>query len=184
MILQKPFRVVTVTGALAAVACGGSSGITTSDPGLDEAPLAVESGMFTASAHEGELPAELVDVLNCERFAAASYRTAMDSLGEVKPFVNVYKAESEKHISRLERLYSDRGLPLPLALQVCEPIEPLALTDLRTACADARSLEAAMIGRYADLLSSALPKDVETVLDHFRSASDKHRRAFARCAAR
>jgi rubrerythrin len=183
MSLQKPFRVVIVTGALAAVACGGSSGITTSDPGLDEATLAVESGMFTASAHEGELPDELLAVLNCEHTAAVFYQRVIDELEAGKPFIKVVEAE-KKHRDSLMKLYTKR-VPDPPGLEgACGTFAEPLLNDIPTACADAVELEDEIAAAYEVVqeLDPAPPSDVLRVLENLEKTTDRHKAAFENCA--
>jgi hypothetical protein len=173
MSLQKHCRVMFTLVALASViACGGSSGVTTSDPGPADTALAVETGSFTASAHKGDLPGELEGVLNCEHFAEASY-----ALLEVKPFTNVLDAE-KKHVTALERLYNKRGIN-HTAQEICGDI-----TNMPKTCAAALALEEEIASRYLALLATALPRDVENVLTHLKEATDDHVVAFGNCVQR
>jgi len=183
MTLQEPCRVVIVAAALVAVACGGASQITPSDPDLGEEAAAVESGVLTASAHKGPLPEELLAVLNCESLAQVFYQDVIDQLGAGKPFTKVVEAE-EKHTSTLEKLYTKRLLEVPGAVATCGSTGMPPLIDITTACSDAVELEKAIAGSYEIVrnLTPAPPSDVLRVLGHLAKATEKHEAAFMKCS--
>jgi rubrerythrin len=179
----QSYRILAVTGALAAVACNGPGGVTTPDVGPGEPTAGIESAMFAASVHEGELPPALVPVLDAERLAVDFYEAVVLQLEVGRPFSKVAQAEV-KHVDSLEKLYTKRSLPLPDPPDSGDVVARVATyTSLSQACADAADHERLMDGQYEGLLQGELPDDVAKVLGRLKTAtSEGHLPAFEMCA--
>jgi hypothetical protein len=142
--------------------------------------ISSDSGSAVATSDaSADLNAHLTTAINDEYRARNTYIGVMNKFGQVKPFVNIKKAE-EQHIDMLVNLFNKYGLSVP-ANTVAGLATPATLRD---ACALGVQAEIENARLYDDLLAGtgAYP-DVQTVFRQLRSASqDQHLPAFQRCA--
>ena len=124
----------------------------------------------------------LVEALQDEYKARATYRLVIEKFGQIRPFVNILESE-ERHIQALRSLFQTYEIPIPVD-NWADLVE-----------APASVLEACRIGvrseiengeMYQRLLASTREyPDVQRVfLTLQRASQDNHLRAFQRCAER
>jgi hypothetical protein len=126
-----------------------------------------------------EVIAVLVDALNEEQQAYASYQAVMDQFGAQVPFRSIAWSEA-RHIESLERIFTRYNLPLPAAVAVEIP----AFTDLDAAFDAAIAVEQEDIALYDDILETVADyPDMVRVFTHLQNASRQHLRSLERWAA-
>lgn len=126
-----------------------------------------------------EVIAVLVDALNEEQLAYASYQAVMDQFGAQVPFRSIAWSEA-RHIEALERIFTRYNLPLPAAVAVEIP----AFTDLDAAFDAAIAVEQEDIALYDDILETVADyPDMVRVFTHLQNASRQHLRSLERWAA-
>ena len=108
------------------------------------------------------------------------YEKVLEDFGEVRPFVNIVRAEV-RHSESLASLYTSRGLPVPENTWSFDDIPAFStLTQACQAGVVAEIENAEVYDRYFDL---SLPADVRTVFENNRRASiENHLPAFQRCS--
>jgi hypothetical protein len=126
-----------------------------------------------------DLNGYLTAAINDEYRAQDTYENVMTRIGQVRPFVNIKRAE-EQHISLLVNLFNTYGLPVP-GDTVGGFAAPATLAE---ACALGVEAEIANVQLYDSLLNgTANYPDVQSVFRQLQSASqDKHLPAFQGCA--
>ncbi|MGI0493675.1 ferritin-like domain-containing protein [Alkalinema pantanalense CENA528] len=124
----------------------------------------------------------LIEALNDEYKARATYRAILDKFGNIRPFVNIIESE-ERHIQALLLLFRKYGLPIPQdPWDGCVAI-PASVQEACQQGVQAEIENAALYHRLLDL-SQGYP-DVQTVfLNLQRASQNNHLPAFQRCAAR
>jgi hypothetical protein len=134
----------------------------------------------TSTVLAGDLQMALQRSLQDEYRAEAIYQGVVTDLGKVLPFVNVLTAE-ERHSASIERLYTMRGLIIPVSDWTVANVPRFAT--VQAACLAGVTAERENIAIYDDLLRSELPADVRQVFTNNRSASlVSHLPAFERCS--
>lgn len=121
-------------------------------------------------------------VLNDEYRAEATYEAVMARFGEVRPFVNIIRAE-QRHSERVRAEMARLGLDVTSTNPFLGTITaPATLVD---ACAQGVTAERENIALYDEILPRLEDQQVRTVLTALQRASrDNHLPAFERCVAR
>jgi len=145
---------------------------------------------FALSLQAGSPGPAILEGINDERFAIASYEAAMVRFGQVPPFRNIVRAE-RIHLGLLESLAKKYSVEVPADPHTRKPSETgkdfvarLKIMATRVeACRVFHKAEVDNAGLYARLLKGQLPIDVRTTFEKLRDDSQlRHRVAFARCA--
>ncbi|MBW8295728.1 DUF2202 domain-containing protein [Sphingopyxis sp.] len=128
-----------------------------------------------------ELQRLLVDALDDERKAEATYATVIDEFGPVRPFTNIIEAEG-RHSLAIERQMVRLGFPIPVNRWEGRGEVPAALAQ---ACEMAIPAEIENIALYDRLIPRVGDPSVRQVLENLQAASrHNHLPAFRRCLAR
>lgn len=127
------------------------------------------------------LEAVLLEALDDERKAEATYAAVIRKFGEVRPFINIIAAE-RRHSAAIERQMVRLGFPIPTNHWEGKGSAPATLAE---ACRMAIEGEIENIALYNRLLPT-IPDDVVLqVLQNLQDASrDNHLPAFRRCLER
>lgn len=127
------------------------------------------------------LEAVLLEALDDERKAEATYAAVIRKFGEVRPFTNIIAAE-RRHSAAIERQMVRLGFPIPTNVWEGRGSAPATLAE---ACRMAIEAEIENIALY-DRLPPTIPDDVvRQVLQNLPDASrDNHLLAFRRCLER
>lgn len=127
------------------------------------------------------LEAVLLEALDDERKAEATYAAVIKKFGEVRPFINIIDAE-RRHSAAIERQMTRLGFAIPANHWEGKGAAPATLAE---ACSMAIDAEIENIALY-DRLLPAIPDDVvRQVLQNLQDASrDNHLPAFRRCLER
>jgi hypothetical protein len=118
-------------------------------------------------------------LLNDERRSEAQYAAVIEKFGEVRPFVNIIRAE-RRHQAMLLELFKKYNVAVPAnALP-----EETAPATLRAACEAGVRSEKENIALYDKFLQDVKEPDIRRVFTALRDASRlNHLPAFERCAA-
>jgi hypothetical protein len=123
----------------------------------------------------------LLDALDDEHKAHATYRQVIDDFGAVLPFANIVESE-ERHIAALTELMQRYGVPVPTNPW---PGKVPRYESLAHACADAVTAEIENAALYERLLAATDRPDIRAVLQNLHEASQqRHLPAFQRCTQR
>lgn len=127
------------------------------------------------------LEAVLLEALDDERKAEATYAAVIRKFGKVRPFINIIAAE-RRHSAAIELQMVRLGFPIPTNHLEGKGSAPATLAE---ACRIAIEAEIENIALY-DRLLPAIPDDVvRQVLQNLQDASrDNHLPAFRRCLER
>lgn len=128
-----------------------------------------------------QLQRVLLDALEDERKAEATYAAVIAKFGPVRPFINIIDAE-KRHARAIERQLTRLGHPIPEDRWkgTVEPPQSVA-----EACEQAVAAEVENIALYDRLLPGIEDQAVRQVLTRLQAASrDNHLPAFRRCLAR
>ncbi len=140
--------------------------------------LAVDNADFPVAKLD-ELTIEKLNMaLADERKALATYRSAISKFGNVKPFVNIARAE-ENHISMLLALFDKYGVAIPKdATQVGSL--PATLAEV---CQVGVTAEIENDALYQTMIPALQQEDIKTVFTSLaRASKEMHLPAFERCA--
>ena len=123
----------------------------------------------------------LLEALDDEHRAWATYDQVLADFGDVRPFSNIREAEA-RHIQALQGLFERYGLVVPANPW---PGKVERYSSLRAACAAAVASEIANGEMYQRLLGQTWRDDILAVLRNLQAASqERHLPAFRRCAQR
>ena len=112
-----------------------------------------------------------------EYLARSEYLSVLDSFGQIRPFVNIVRAE-ERHIDLIIPLFIDRGWDVPVDNS---RDKVLGVDTLAAAFVQAQAIETDNIAMYEHFLQQEdLPEDVEFVFSRLLAASKKHLISFQR----
>lgn len=121
------------------------------------------------------------EAIQDERRSYATYSKVLETLGDMRPFSNIVRAES-RHIAALTQLYQTRGIEPPESQWTAANVPTYATR--REACSAGVESELLNIAIYDRLLRLELPADVRFVFENLQSASrENHLPAFRRCLA-
>jgi hypothetical protein len=127
---------------------------------------------------ETEIPA-LLEALDDEYRAWATYDQVIADFGDVRPFRNIREAEA-RHIDALRTLFLRYGLPVP---ENPWPGRVTRYPSVQAACEAGVSAEIANGEMYERLIASTRRTDILAVLRNLQAASqERHLPAFQRCA--
>lgn len=123
----------------------------------------------------------LLEALEDEYRAWATYDQVVHDFGEVRPFINIREAEA-RHIEALSALFSSYGLVLP---ENSWPGRVTRYESLQEACEAGIAAEIENGKMYERLLKSTKKQDILGVFRNLQEASQqRHLAAFKRCAGR
>jgi len=124
----------------------------------------------------------LIEAINDEYKARATYRLVIKMFGEIRPFINIVEAEG-RHIEALLPLFANYGVAVPEDDWDSRIETPLSILD---ACRIGVEAEIENAEMYNRLLESTIDyPDVQDVLMQLQRASrENHLPAFQRCVER
>lgn len=127
------------------------------------------------------LEAVLLEALDDERKAEATYGAVIEKSGKVRPFINIIEAE-RRHSPAIERQMIRLGFAIPANQWQGKGMAPATLAE---ACSMAIKAEVENIALYDRLLPAIADDSVRHVLQNLQDASrDNHLPAFRRCLER
>jgi hypothetical protein len=127
---------------------------------------------------EAEVDA-LVEAINDEYKALATYQTVVDTFGAVQPFTRIIRAE-QQHIAALERLFVRYGVEIPANDWYGQVPEFESVTEACQAGVEAEIDNAAL---YDRLFAAVDEPDIIQVFTRLRDASQyNHLPAFETCS--
>ena len=125
--------------------------------------------------------AALLEALDDEYKAWATYDQVLADFGPVRPFVNVIEAEA-RHISALAQLFERYKIAMP---RNPWPGKVPRYSSLKDACEAGVRGEIENDALYRRLLPAVRHTDIRAVFERLRAASqNRHLPAFQRCASR
>jgi len=134
---------------------------------------------MTALSDE-EIPI-LLEALDDEYMAYATYDQVIEDFGPIKPFINIREAEG-RHITALLGLFKRYDLPIP---DNTWPGRVDHYASVEAACKAGVEAEIANGEMYDRLIGNARKNDIITVLRNLQAASQqRHLPAFQRCVER
>ncbi len=124
----------------------------------------------------------LIEAINDEYKARATYRLVISTFGEIRPFINIVEAEG-RHIEALLPLFEKHGVTVPVDDWESRIETPSSILE---ACRQGVEDEVDNAEMYNRLLDSTKDyPDVQSVLIQLQRASkENHLPAFQRCAER
>jgi len=124
----------------------------------------------------------LIEAIQDEYKARATYRAVLQRFGDIRPFSNIVEAE-ERHIQALLPLFDSYGIPVPADPWPSRVRAPGSVAD---ACRTGIRAEVDNALMYDRLIESVREfPDVERVLMQLKKASSEHHLpAFRRCLSR
>jgi hypothetical protein len=123
----------------------------------------------------------LLEALEDEYRARATYRKVIEAFGPAQPFVNIAEAE-DRHVRSLVALLERHGVAAP---PDDWPDRVTAPESVEAACAAGVEAEIENDAMYRRLLAVVTEPDARSVMENLRAASqDRHLPAFRRCLAR
>ena len=123
----------------------------------------------------------LLEALDDEYRAWATYDQVIRDFGDVRPFINIREAEA-RHIEALKRLFLAYGLSQP---KNTWPGKVVRYISLRQACEAGVAAEIENGDMYDRLLKSTDRSDILNVFRNLQQASQqRHLAAFKRCVDR
>lgn len=156
--------------------------------GLCVAGAAALSAVSAPAVAETVLPEPVVKALDLaladERNALATYEAVLERFGDVRPFVNIARAE-QRHIDALLPLYARYGVRVPEDETKVDPAT--ATLDMKGLCQVGIEAEIENVRLYDEELlpTVAAYPDIAAVLQRLRDASaNNHLQAFQRCVER
>ena len=123
----------------------------------------------------------LLDALEDERKAEATYAAVIEKFGPVRPFSNIIEAE-QRHAAALERQLARLGIDVPPNAWTGKVTAPASLAQ---ACESAVQGEVENIALYDRLIPMIEDPAARQVMENLQAASrDRHLPAFKRCLER
>lgn len=123
----------------------------------------------------------LLDALEDERKAEATYAAVIEKFGPVRPFSNIIAAEG-RHSAAIERQLLRLGFAVPADMPAGSAEPPASLA---SACEQAIAAEIENIALYDKLMPEITDETVRQVFQNLQNASrDNHLPAFRRCLDR
>lgn len=123
----------------------------------------------------------LLEALDDEYKAVATYEQVIVDLGPIRPFTNIVEAE-RRHIEALRGLFDRYGIAMPANTWLGAAPTFGSVAEACAAGVDAEIENAAM---YGNLIAATDHVDIIEVFENLRRASqENHLPAFRRCARR
>ena len=124
----------------------------------------------------------LVEAINDEYKARATYKNVIEHFGDVRPFTNIVEAEG-RHVSALLLLFAKYGVEVPEDTWDSRVETPQNITE---ACKIGVEAEIENVKMYDRLLSftADYPDIKETFIELQSASKERHLPAFERCAQR
>jgi hypothetical protein len=142
--------------------------------------LLMVGNVFAAQLDEQTQQA-LIDAINDEYMARATYQKVIDQFGPIRPFTNIIKAE-ETHIQYLLPLFEKYGVEVP---EDNWSDKVPSFSSVQEALEAGVQAEIANAGMYDEFFKTVKEEDILSVFTLLRDASqDKHLPAFERAAGR
>jgi rubrerythrin len=142
---------------------------------------APEPAAISTAAAQAATRAALMEAIEDEYKARATYRAVIAAFGPVRPFINIVESE-DRHVIALTDLFRRRGLMPPEDTWMGRVAAPASIAQ---ACRDAVAAEIENGAMYERLLEIVGDADVRRVLRNLRLASqENHLPAFRRCLTR
>lgn len=124
----------------------------------------------------------LIEAINDEYKARATYRQVINKFGEIRPFINIVEAES-RHIEDLLPLFEKYGVTVPEDNWASRIEAPQSILEACQMGVEAEIENAEMYDRLLELTVDY--PDVQLVLTQLQRAStENHLPAFQRCVER
>ncbi len=140
---------------------------------------AAPAGAKSAHQLDEQTRRAMIETLEDERRSEAQYQAVIDKFGEVRPFINIVKAE-RRHQAMLLELFAKYNVEIP-GNEIPEQTSPATV---REACEAAVRAEKDNIAIYDKFLKDVKEPDIHQVFTMLRDASKlNHLPAFERCAA-
>lgn len=132
-----------------------------------------------AAAISAQTRQALTDAINDEYQARALYQAVIAKFGQVRPFTNIVRAESQ-HVEELAALFAAYKLPVPADSYAGKAKAPATIQE---ACRIAVQAEIKNVALYDRMLKTVKEADIVDVFTRLRDASaSRHLPAFQRCA--
>ena len=151
------------------------------------AALALVMSPVTAANISAPAKSALLEALDDEYKAFATYKSVMAKFGSAKPFSNIIKAET-KHASELKTLMNKYGVSVPGNKYMSGSTSTIKTpATLKASCELGVHAEIENVKLYDDKLLPAVSSysDITRVMKALRDASqDRHLPAFNKCVAR
>lgn len=123
----------------------------------------------------------LLDALEDERKAEATYAAVIEKFGPVRPFSNIIEAE-QRHAAALERQLARLGIDVPPNAWTGKVTAPASLAQ---ACESAVQGKVENIALYDRLIPMIEDPAARQVMENLQAASrERHLPAFKRCLER
>ena len=124
----------------------------------------------------------LIEAINDEYKACATYRLVISTFGEVRPFINIVEAEG-RHIEALLPLFKKYGVTIPEDTWGSRIQAPDSIIE---ACREAVQAEIENAEMYTRLLDATkeYPDVVQVLMQLQRASTENHLPAFQRCVER
>ncbi|MFW6264227.1 MAG: ferritin-like domain-containing protein [Cyanobacteriota bacterium] len=124
----------------------------------------------------------LIEALEDEYKARATYRLVIQKFGEIRPFVNIIEAE-ERHIQALLPLFEKYQIPIPVddwenRVQIPESVLSACQAGVQAEIENGEMYERLLA------LTSDFPDVQRVFLNLQRASQENHLRAFQRCVQR
>lgn len=126
-----------------------------------------------------QISSALVEALNDEYKARATYRYVIDRFGPIRPFVNIVEAES-RHIEALIPLFHRYGIPVPTDNWEQRIVKPDSIKDACRLGVEAEIENAEMYDRLLKA-TEGYPDIQRVMLNLQRASAENHLPAFQRC---
>lgn len=128
-----------------------------------------------------DISAILLDALDDERKAQATYAAVIAAFGPVRPFINIIEAEG-RHAAAIMRQLHRLGIAIPADRWAGRVAAPASLA---AACEAAIEAEIENIALYDRLIPAITDPDIRGLLERLQAASrENHLPAFRRCLTR
>jgi len=124
----------------------------------------------------------LIEAINDEYKAQATYRHVINKFGEIRPFINIVEAES-RHIEALLPLFDKYGITVPEDNWASNIEEPQTVLEACQIGVEAEIENAEMYDRLLKLTVD-YPDVQHVLLQLQRASAENHLPAFQRCVER
>lgn len=176
--MKLRFLLVLATAALVAVgavACGDDDDGDDDDTGT---PVASATAAGNATQAPDALKAALIESINEEYKAHATYQAVIDKFGSTAPFSNIVNSE-QSHIDAWKGLLTKYQIAIPEDTFIGKVAAPASVKE---ACATGVAAEKEDVALYDRLMKTVKESDVLAVMQQQRDVSqNNHLPAFERC---